>query len=255
MGKVGKKAGFSFLVFALILLGIAVFAAVPKCAGQTGFDKDDCIEANAVTAQDCAEIFSISQQENCILRVAKEPNDCELISNETTKWQCVKGLFPALESLADCTKLPSKYLSKCEAFVTFQNNPEDISVCWKLKYDSQEYCVEEYVTNRKISDPNFCLDVKEDFQARCAYLATLNKYGFGAVLGETEKGACDTYTGKIKDGCEQYFAFSSAANGAIGGFLTAGLIFFAAIVIFGLAAIVIVIYVLTRKKGQPEKPK
>ena len=255
-----KYLGISFLfLFVLLFLSFSpmVFADISKCANKTGFEKDDCIVANAKSASECTGIFSPTSREQCILRLATKPSDCELITDEAAAWGCVRGLFPPLESLKDCSKFPSKYLAKCEAFVTFQNNPEDISACWSLKYASQKECVEEYVTEKKISDPNFCLGVKDDFQVRCAYLATLNKYGLSSVLGKAEKSACEKYTGKIKEGCEQYFSFSGIAKGVMGSFFIGGAIFLLLGIIFVVGLIAVIIFVLTRKpnKPKPEKQK
>jgi hypothetical protein len=249
MGKVSKKAGFSFLFFALLFFGVLASAGIWECEDETGSSKYDCIERNAQYAWECDDIPFSTQQERCILRVAEKPADCELISDDLQEWNCIKKLFPGLGSLGDCAKVPYKYLSRCEAFVTFQNNSEDISACWDLKYGSQGYCVEDHVRNRKISDPNFCLDAKEDFQERCAYLATSNKYGLGGLLGGAEEGACDSYEGKIKAGCEQYLSFMGAARGTASWFVLVWVALFAFVVVTALVAI---IRRRARKKEEPE---
>jgi hypothetical protein len=222
------------IFFSLLILAVFVSANLSECYNMESF-----------------------QQKRCLLDRVEKIDDCRLLRDESTIYyeQCVERFINSMTDVNDCEKVPVTMQGKCFSYVTFNTNPDDISSCYSLNYAYQKDCVRIYLQKKRISDTNYCNEIKPDFQRECGYQTTLQKYPI--FLSNATKEVCNDYTGEIKSGCEDYFDFIKFSGKAIGGFFGTMmlLVLIPLVVILVIVVVIVVVIVIVATKKDKEEGK
>ncbi|MBI2675234.1 MAG: hypothetical protein HYX24_02155 [Candidatus Aenigmarchaeota archaeon] len=190
--------------------------------------------------------------DSCISSNAEKIGDCMTISDSIHLTSCAERFLESTINETECEAIDARVRAKCYSFAVLNNYPDNITKCYGILYSYQEECVRTFVGKKRISDPNYCLEVKKEMQAACSYQATLNKYPF--FDNGASENACDAYEGEIKKGCLDYFKFRKTAFDItkifVGSFFAVIIGSFALFIIIVLAVIVII---LRRSKAEEKK--
>lgn len=225
-------------------------------------EQDECYANNAQSPKECNNIQDFIVRDRCVAAQTQTIEDCWQVQAGATffdsREKCFERFLPNVVNEDDCTKVPEELKSKCYSYMTLNQYPEDISKCYGLTFNYQEECIKTYISQREISDPNYCQNIKGDFQRSCAYQATLNKYP--PLVSKIDESICDQYTGEIKNGCLDYVKFRKTTKtfltifglGAGGSILM--IIFLSVLVPVIILVTLIIIIVLLIKKKKEEIP-
>lgn len=235
--------------FIIILLSVAVLLLVsPWSQGIAYAQNNSCIDKNG------------TDRDSCYSDQAQSINDCAQIESGTWTTECLEKFLPNLSTTTQCDNIPEKFKVQCYATVTLNIYPDNISKCYDLLFSYQKECVETYIHKKNISDPNYCNNIKNDFQRSCAYQATLNKYPpFSNYKTKLSEDVCNGYQGEIKNGCLDYVHFLGVGKKFLTVFLSMFAIFggmFLFVTLVPILATLIILIVMKRrqKKGIVQYP-